>query len=157
MQKLIKIALIAPIASLLILAISTVPVSAARIRTFIAVLNGGQEVPATNSNALGVAFMTFDKETRDLCFSISFTDLVATETAAHFHAPAAAGVNAAVRFGLFNPGAIGPGSPKNGCVGPLDREEERDLKKGLFYINIHSQTFGGGEIRGQVLPIKGAK
>ncbi|MCZ6613415.1 MAG: CHRD domain-containing protein [Thaumarchaeota archaeon] len=28
------------------------------------------------------------------------------------------------------------------------------LKDGLFYINIHSTAFPGGEIRGQVLPIE---
>jgi CHRD domain-containing protein len=32
-----------------------------------------------------------------------------------------------------------------------------NLKKGLFYINVHSEMFPAGEIRGQVLPINGVK
>ncbi|MCZ6613201.1 MAG: CHRD domain-containing protein [Thaumarchaeota archaeon] len=48
-------------------------------------------------------------------------------------------------------------NPKNGCVGPLDKDQAKDLKDGLFYINIHTTEFGGGAIRGQVLPVKGAK
>jgi len=27
------------------------------------------------------------------------------------------------------------------------------LEGGLWYINIHSANFGGGEIRGQILPV----
>jgi hypothetical protein len=27
------------------------------------------------------------------------------------------------------------------------------LNSGLWYFNIHTSTFGGGEIRGQILPV----
>ena len=94
--KMAKIVLVAPIASILMLSISAVPASADS--TFIAVINSGQEVPPNESNALGVAFMTFNNKTKELCYSISYTDLMDTERAAHFHAPAAAGVNASVLF-----------------------------------------------------------
>jgi hypothetical protein len=33
----------------------------------------------------------------------------------------------------------------------------RNLSKGLLYINIHSSAATSGEIRGQVLPVKGVK
>jgi hypothetical protein len=49
------------------------------------------------------------------------------------------------------------GSPKNGCVGTLTRDLRKSLEKGMFYINVHSNAFPGGEIRGQVLQIKGVK
>ena len=159
MQKLIKIALIAPIASLLILAMSAVPVSAAKIRTFIAVLNGGQEVPPTGSGALGNALVTFDKETKMLCYAIAFTPLDTDEIAAHFHAPAPPEANASIVFTISGGGPPPPGpsplgSPKTGCVGPLSKTQENDLKRGLFYINIHSVGVPSGEIRGQVLRTK---
>ena len=156
MQKTAKIALIAPIASLLILAMWAVPASADD--TFIAVLNSGQEIqdPKPDSNALGNALMTFQKSTGLLSYSISFTPLAGTEIAAHFHAPASAGVNASVLF-FITPGPSPVGSPKTGCVGPLSKQEQKDLRNGLFYINIHSDVFPAGEIRGQVLRIKGAR
>ncbi len=159
--KAAKIALITPIASLLILAMSAVPVSADSTRTsftktLIAVINSGQEVPPTGSNALGVAFMTFDETTKQLCYSISFTDLDTLETAPHFHGAARAGENAPILFPI-SPTPSPLGSPKTGCVGPLSGKEGSDLKRGLFYINIHSQVFPAGEIRGQVLRIKGPK
>lgn len=165
----IKIALVVSIASILVLSAFSVPASAQTIKTFIAVLNAGQEFfPPTNqppsnpSNALGVAFMTFNERTKELCYSISYTALVGTETAAHFHGPtgpgpAGPGTISPVVFFISSKSPTPPspsplGSPKTGCVGPFDRNQRNDLLKGLFYINVHSTTFGGGEIRGQVLP-----
>jgi hypothetical protein len=146
-------------AAILALAISAPPVSAETLVPFIALLNSGQENPPTDSNALGVAFLTFNDETKELCYDISFTSLVAAESVAHFHAPAAPGENAGVVFDI-SPSPPGPsplGSPKTGCVGPLDKDQSRDLRQGLFYINIHSVTFPSGEIRGQVLPVRGVR
>lgn len=85
-----------------------------------------------------------------LCHSISFSinDLLAGETATHFHSPAAPGEDAGVRFPLSL------GSPKTGCVGPLNEEDVANLNAGLFYFNVHSTMFPGGETRGQVQPIQ---
>ena len=116
-------------------------------KTFIAVINSGQEVPSNSSNSFGIAHLIFDKTTDMLCFSISYSALDGSETGAHFHGPASAGTNAGVQF------ALPSGSPKNDCVGPLSKKQRKDLEKGLFYINIHSSTVGSGEIRGQVLPV----
>jgi CHRD domain-containing protein len=146
-------------AAILALAIAVPPVSAATLQPFIALLNSGQENPPTTSNAFGVAFLTFDNATQELCYSISFTSLVAAETAAHFHGPAAPGVNAAILLDI-SPAPPGPspaGSPKTGCVGPLDGQQRLFLKRGLLYINVHSTTFPGGEIRGQVVPVIGVR
>jgi hypothetical protein len=41
---------------------------------------------------------------------------------------------------------------QNGIAYPL-ANQIADLENGLWYINIHSTTFGGGEIRGQILPV----
>jgi CHRD domain len=139
------------LASTLLLALAAVPVSAQTF-TFTAVLNSGQEPPpnTNDSKALGVAFVTFNTDTGELCFSISYEDfnLTSEETNAHFHAPAPPGVNAGVIIQLPT-----PGSPKNGCVTPeLTEAQRRDLFRGLWYINIHTARNPGGEIRGQLLP-----
>ena len=38
-----------------------------------------------------------------------------------------------------------------------DPDRLPNLKKGLLYINIHTTSFPAGEIRGQILVVKGAK
>jgi hypothetical protein len=144
-----KIVLFAPLICTLLLVGSAVPVRAQTL-TFTAVLNSGQEPPpnTNDSNALGVAFVTFNASTGELCFSISYRGLTSEETNAHFHAPAPPGMNADVIVQLPT-----PGTPKNSCVTPeLTEEQRRDLFQGLWYINIHTANNTGGEIRGQVLP-----
>jgi hypothetical protein len=145
-------------AAILALAIAVPPVSAATLQPFIALLNSGQENPPTGSNVFGVAFLTFDNATKELCYSISYTGLEA-ETVAHFHGPAAPGVNAPpiIDISPAPPGPSPPVSPKTGCVGPLDGQQRGFLKRGLLYINVHSTTFPEGEIRGQVVPVIGVR
>jgi hypothetical protein len=141
--------LIVPVAlMLLVLAASASPVSAIE-RPFTAVLTGGQEVPPNDSEAFGVAFVTFDTVSKMLCYSITFNELGSDETAAHFHGPAAPGEAAGIVFSITPV----PGKSKNGCVGPLSTQHIRELSRGLWYINVHSVEFPAGEIRGQVLPI----
>jgi hypothetical protein len=147
----VKRALLAPLMGLLVLLVSAVPVRAQTF-TFTAVLNSGQEPPpnTNESKAFGVAFVTFNTATGEVCFSISYEEfeLTSEETAAHFHAPAPPGVNAPVIIPLPT-----PGSPKNGCVTPdLTEELRRALFQGLWYVNIHTAKNPGGEIRGQVIP-----
>jgi CHRD domain len=145
-----KIVLLAPLIGLLVLVGSAVPVRAQTF-TFSAVINSGQEPPpnTNTSPAFGVALVTFNAETGELCFSISYEEfrLTSEETVAHFHAPGPPGVNADVIIPLP------PGSPKNGCVTPdLTEDQRRDLFRGLWYVNIHTANNPGGEIRGQVIP-----
>jgi hypothetical protein len=124
----------------------------AKLLTFIAVLNGGQVVPPSPSNAMGVGFLTFDEGTKRLCYDITYSQLQGTETQAHLHGSAQAGQTNAVLEDL-NP----LGSPKVSCLGPLTAFEESLLKKGRMYINIHTDIFVAGEIRGQVLPVPAAR
>jgi hypothetical protein len=147
----VKSALLAPLLGLLLLLVSAVPVRAQTL-TFTAVLTSGQEPPpnTNDSKAFGVAFVTFNADTGEVCFSISYEEfqLTSEETNAHFHAPAPPGVNAAVIIPLPT-----PGSPKNGCVTPdLTEDLRRALFQGLWYVNIHTANNPGGEIRGQVIP-----
>jgi CHRD domain len=138
------------LAATLLLALAAGPVQAQTF-TFTAVLTSGQEPPpnTNSSKALGVAFVTFNTDTGELCFSISYDEftLTSAETVAHFHAPAPPGVNAAVIIPLPT------GSPKNGCVTPeLTEDLRRDLFRGFWYVNVHTENNPGGEIRGQLVP-----
>ena len=120
----------------------------AATRTFFAVLNAGQETPSNDSNALGVAYLTFDDKTLKVCYSVSYISLSGPASAAHIHGPAAPGVSAAVLVAL-SPTA----NPLNGCV-TLPKANKKDLQHGMTYVNIHSSRFPSGEIRGQVIPVK---
>ena len=115
-------------------------------RPFMAVLNGGQVVPPSISNAMGVAYLTFDPATKRLCYAITYSGLQGVETMAHLHG-GPTGTAAEVFYDLTP-----TGSPKLGCLGPLRAPEERKLMKGQTYLNIHTDLYVAGEIRGQVLP-----
>ena len=136
------------LAATLLLALAAGPVQAQTF-PFTAVLTSGQEVPPNTSKALGVAFVTFNTDTGELCFSISYDEFTLTspETVAHFHAPAPPGMNAPVIIPLPI------GSPKNGCVTPeLTEDLRRALFRGFWYVNVHTEQHPDGEIRGQLLP-----
>src|SRR5262249_10931797 len=134
---------------------------------FIAQPNGAEETPPTQSESTGVAFLTFDKDNSNLCYAISYTPLAGTEILAHFHGPAmkgdvaGPGVASPVLHNITNgtpPGPSPVGSPKQGCVGGSDKQQQKDLKNRLWYINIHTTRppppSTSGEIGGQVLPLQ---
>lgn len=133
------------------LAVLASPASAVIIN-FTATLSGAQEVPPTPSPATGSAIVTLDTDTNLLSWNITFTaeSLLGTTTASHFHGPAPAGMNAPVIVNInLTPGF---GSPQIGSA-TISAEHEAFFLAELTYINIHTTTFPGGEIRGQVLMV----
>ena len=112
-----------------------------------AVLDGGQEVPPTLSAGTGSATIILNDLTNELSWNIIFSDLSGPAIGAHFHGPAPAGINAGVQVNI---GAVsGLFSPMIGAS-VINDSQESDLLAGLWYINIHTAEFPGGEIRGQV-------
>lgn len=126
--------------------------ASAAIINFAATLSGAQEVPPNASPATGSAMVTLDTDTNLLSWNITFTaeSLLGTTTASHFHGPATPGVNAPVIVPInLTPGF---GSPQIGSATISDTHEGFFLDN-MTYINIHTTTFPGGEIRGQVLQV----
>jgi uncharacterized membrane protein/subtilisin family serine protease len=106
-------------------------------------LDGDQEVPPTGSTATGEGTFTYNFLTKELTWSISHN--VAAPTAAHIHQGAAG----------FNGGVVIPlDHTANPMVGSaiLTGPQQAMLVNQLFYVNIHTAAFPGGEIRGQILP-----
>lgn len=139
------------VAVLAALAIGATPsLSAAAVKNFMVVINGAQETPPNASAALGNGILTYDTATDTLCYSLSYIGVLAGgEILAHIHGPAAPGIPAGVIL------ALPVGTPKSGCVvAPPLPFSKKDLFKNLYYVNIHSAGFPGGEIRGQILRIK---
>lgn len=119
-------------------------VANAQVINISAVLDGLQETPPNASPGFGTMTGTYDLGTNLLSWNIVFAGLTAPVTAAHFH-QAPPGVAGPVHV----PIPIGGGSPFIGNAF-ITEAQEAELLLGNWYINIHTQTFPGGEIRGQV-------
>jgi hypothetical protein len=117
-----------------------------QIVTHHAELDGQQEVPPNNSGARGWGVFTINTGRNTLSYYIAYSGLSSPETGAHIHGMAMYGANA----GVLHP--LPSGSPKIGVWNYAEADEERILR-GMTYVNIHSENFGGGEIRGQIVPI----
>lgn len=111
--------------------------------TFLARCDGAQETPPTITPSRGLGAFTIDTVANTIRYRVSFSPLTAPETVAHIHGFAPPGVAAGVLFGFT------PGSPKCGTF-TFTEAQQANLLAGLSYVNIHSGTYPGGEIRGQI-------
>jgi CHRD domain len=135
------------VASLLFGLATAIPASATII-ALEATLDGAQANAGagTGSPGTGSATMLFDDATNDFSWDISWSNLSAAVIAAHFHGPALPNQNAGVQVDFLT---IAPGNPSIGST-VINNAQAADLLAGLWYINIHTQAFPPGEIRGQV-------
>jgi len=119
------------------------PADGPTVTTFNATLLGSNEVPSNNSTATGTATLTFNNSTK--IFTIAVTHSVATTTMGHIHMglPTA---NGGVVFGFPN-----FASPIAYTSVALTTAQEADLNANMYYVNIHSTAFPGGEVRGQLI------
>lgn len=141
-------------------------------------LAGSYESPANASPASGTVAVGYDAVANTLSVDLSFADLTGTTTVAHLHCCAGPGVNAGVAIGLtgFVSGVTattykrlfdltdptlysaaflaGAGGSATDAASALAAA----LAAGQVYVNIHTTTFAGGEIRGnlQAVPEPGA-
>jgi hypothetical protein len=124
---------------------------------FTATLTGLQEVPPNASLATGTGSFTLNPAQTQLTFNVSYSGLGSAFLAAHFH-NGAPGVNGPIVRGMTI-GPDGPGGSPNGSftgvwssadAQPLTPALVTQLFAGNIYFNVHTATFGGGEIRGQL-------
>jgi len=101
----------------------------------------------TGSPGTGTANITLDTGTNLLSWSISWSGLIGAATLMHFHGPALPNQNAGVQVGT---GVLGPPVVGNAVLGV---GQAADLLAGLWYLNLHTTAFAGGEIRGQVMAV----
>ncbi|HWQ92930.1 MAG TPA: CHRD domain-containing protein [Clostridia bacterium] len=129
-------------------------------------LSPTNEVPAvTNSFGFGNevdAGILFDTETFELHIAIGygsaagFADLTGPASAMHIHGPAPTGSNATVIVDLQPYHVVAADPAKGGLITGViafPTNAVADLLAGLTYINIHTATNPGGEIRGQLIPV----
>lgn len=128
------------------------------------VLSGAQEYPAVPSSALGSMDVFYSKETRTLTYNVTWSGLTDSVLLMHIHGLAPAGYNASVvqnivtasngifaqktsgKFTYAKSGKLSATLLADGVV-----VKEQDILNGLYYLNIHTNTYSGGEIRGQIV------
>lgn len=161
----------------LLLTLCAVPAQANTI-TYQAVMSGPAESPPTASPGTGFGLITIDDVLNTMRVQITFADLVTTgtgTTASHIHCctavpgvstamvatqtPTFVGFPLGVRSGTYdqtfdlglasswNPAFI---TANGNTVAAAEAVFLAGLGNGTAYLNIHSSTFAGGEIRGFV-------
>lgn len=161
MRKSLLLALVG--GSLLLIALAPV-VAGDNSRSFKASLNGYLEVPSISSNAGGRFTARVDGDT--LTYRLTIRDFSEPPLFAHIHF-ARPDVNGGVAAFLCGGGGK-PACPADGVVegtissanivGPAGQgiavgefdELVRAMRNGATYVNVHSPTYPGGEIRGNI-------
>jgi hypothetical protein len=112
---------------------------------FSASLTGVEETPPNASPGRGIGILTFDPNDRS--FHARVVSSGVADNAAHIHegAPGVAGP-------IVIPLTREPGSVVWEAKGILTQAQEDTLRSGNlnYYFNVHSPTFPGGEVRGQI-------
>ncbi len=138
---------------------------------FFAVLAGTNENPANASPATGFAFVTINSVANTMQVQVSFSGLLGTTTASHIHAP----INPPANVGVATTVPTFPGFPLGVTAGSYNQTFDMTLassfnptfvtnnggtpasarivlfnaiRNGQSYLNIHTTSFPGGEIRG---------
>ena len=114
-------------------------------------LEGSQEVPAKNTKACGTLDVSYNKTTKMLTYTVTWTDLTGEPVGAHIHGVAPRGINAGIKhdFAALIP-KTKSGTFSNTVAVDEIAIKEKELLAGLYYINIHTPQNPGGEIRGQI-------
>lgn len=129
-------------------------------------LNGLQEIPINASPAAGSMQITIDDTAGLMTYQFTAFNLSGSFAAAHIHS-ALPGVNGPVVFNLVTPAdysgpvTFGPSVTVANSWALLGQNEtiasalaaQINASPWSYYVNIHTSTFPGGEIRGQLAPI----
>ena len=123
----------------------------AQIWTFHTTLTADQEVPPTSSPATGVAMGTYDQSTNVLQITVNASGFESDLLFGHIHR-GAVGATGPVIFPLTNTSSD-PRVWTSSNTFTLTEAQEADFLGGLYYVNLHTQMFASGAIRGQIFPV----
>lgn len=136
-----------------------------------ATLTSGNVVPAVTTTATGNFVGTYNSRTKTLNYTISWSGLqfpADSIRAIHIHGLAGASTNAvSAPFGMYPSSGTYQGVAQNITVAAADQKpagsissslfvdgvvvREEDLLAGQFYIDIHTKSYPGGQLRGQII------
>lgn len=135
-------------------------------------MSGVWEVPPNASSASGWTSLVYDPEAHTLSVEVDFEGLSVPAFGAHIHAPAMRNETAGIAIGLpgfpmavegsysqsfdltlssvFHPAFL---AVHGGTAAGAEAAVAAYLAQGLAYLNIHTSTFPGGEIRGNLVHV----
>ena len=113
--------------------------------TFYATLNGANESTPNTTTGSGTSTLVFNNDTKIFTVTTIYSGLTSTATGGHIHR-GAVGISGPVIFPFSS-----LNSPISYTSVALDATQEADLKAGLYYVNLHTTLYLGGEIRGQLI------
>jgi hypothetical protein len=116
-------------------------------------LSGANEVPAVTSAGSGTFEGTYDRTTKVLTYTLrwSLGDPAATTVGMHFHGPAERTESKGIRVPITGFPTGSTNQTYSSATPALDATQEEELLNGKWYVNIHSSTVPGGELRGQLV------
>lgn len=131
---------------------------------YVAELRGSNEVPANSSSAIGRVVLLVSRDASYAEYSVEANGLSAGIQGGHFHR-GAAGTNGGVILSFFfNSSGVATNSVTPGTTDlEINKAIARtitkaqldvilaDLRAGNLYANVHTPTYPGGEIRGQMI------
>lgn len=122
--------------------------------SFTVTLSGANERPTGNAST-ATASGTLTLTGSDLSYNISYSGLTANGLSGqHIHGNADTTTTAGVLFTLSGGVAGSTSGTLAGTITGLTAPQITSLQSQLWYVNIHTTpTFGGGEIRGQIVPV----
>jgi len=164
---------------LLLAALVLSPISTARAAetAYFAIMNGASESPVNGSLANGTGYAYIDPVAHTMRVIVDFAGLTTGNTACHIHATTAVAMTGTAGVATTTPTFTG--FPTGTTVGTYDHTFDMTLATsfngafvtanggtaasaetalfaaiaaGKAYVNLHSSTFPGGEIRGFLVP-----
>jgi hypothetical protein len=127
------------------------------------VMSGSQETPPNTSTAIGKLDVFYTRETRTLSYTVTWSGLTDSVIAMHIHGLAPTGYQAGIvqnivaasnsiyalrtagKLTYSKSGTLSGNMLVDGVI-----IKENDLINGQYYLNIHTNTYPNGEIRGQI-------
>lgn len=160
---------------LLVCGLLATPIASAETEKVVAGLKGFREVPSVSTTASGQFEAVIDRKAGTIAYELSYAGLTGDVQQAHIHVGQRS-VNGGVSVFLCqteaspDPTGLAPRCPRRGKVtgmlqsanmieGPIVNQGIEPgqfneliaaIRAGVAYVNVHSSTFQGGEVRGQL-------
>jgi len=118
--------------------------------TFQAILTGLGENPPNASPGTGFGQVVLNAAQTQITVDENWSGLTAPATASHIHGPGGVGTNAPILFPFSGVPAATAGAIPTQTFS-ITPTQVGYLFSGFLYMNVHTSTFPGGEIRGQLI------